>query len=409
MFLPVRLNFMMKSKFKLLGIFIILGFGQAQADCYSNNVPEIQKFLDNVVNIPITSDKYSKEKLILEEEIELIKAENEINETSLSFKYDVKEKSNALNLRSDLSFWKRKYQKQINDKKVSLKKIELQNLESGEYAELALSIVSILSSESYLAIFQERRLIFEELIDYYERRIQMGSGEFQQKMETEQNLIELSNKEMSAEIKKETQLLLNNLEMSNLNDFIFPLGIKNYSENISCQTLPGAIASLDLQIDLVNMQIEEERLKLSPSLLGSVASVWDENGDNETTSSLVFNLSIYNGNKRKLQKSKIEQELNKIENQRSILLMELERALEERMKIDKILLSSLNSLDDQLENKIDTLNQFYLKQQLGGSAFEEKMQVMREISVLKEARIGLLADFYNAWIGFINARGDIKR
>lgn len=400
---------MMKSKFKLLGIFIILGFGQAQADCYSNNVPEIQKFLDNVVNIPITSDKYSKEKLILEEEIELIKAENEINETSLSFKYDVKEKSNALNLRSDLSFWKRKYQKQINDKKVSLKKIELQNLESGEYAELALSIVSILSSESYLAIFQERRLIFEELIDYYERRIQMGSGEFQQKMETEQNLIELSNKEMSAEIKKETQLLLNNLEMSNLNDFIFPLGIKNYSENISCQTLPGAIASLDLQIQLVEMQIEEERLKLSPSLLGSVASVWDENGDNETTSSLVFNLSIYNGNKRKLQKSKIEQELNRIENQRSILLMELERALEERMKIDKILLSSLNSLDDQLENKIDTLNQFYLKQQLGGSAFEEKMQVMREISVLKEARIGLLADFYNAWIGFINARGDIKR
>ena len=400
---------MMKSKFKLLGIFIILGFGQAQADCYSNNVPEIQKFLDNVVNIPITSDKYSKEKLILEEEIELTKAENEINETSLSFKYDVKEKSNALNLRSDLSFWKRKYQKQINDKKVSLKKTELQNLESGEYAELALSIVSILSSESYLAIFQERRLIFEELIDYYERRIQMGSGEFQQKMETEQNLIELSNKEMSAEIKKETQLLLNNLEMSNLNDFIFPLGIKNYSENISCQTLPGAIASLDLQIDLVNMQIEEERLKLSPSLLGSVASVWDENGDNETTSSLVFNLSIYNGNKRKLQKSKIAQELNRIENQRSILLMELERALEERMKIDKILLSSLNSLDDQLENKIDTLNQFYLKQQLGGSAFEEKMQVMREISVLKEARIGLLADFYNAWIGFINARGDIKR
>ena len=400
---------MMRSKFKLLGIFIILGFGQAQADCYSNNVPEIQKFLDNVVNIPITSDKYSKEKIILEEEIELIKAENEINETSLSFKYDVKEKSNALNLRSDLSFWKRKYQKQINDKKVSLKKIELQNLESSEYAELALSIVSILSSESYLAIFQERRLIFEELIDYYERRIQMGSGEFQQKMETEQNLIELSNKEMSAEIKKETQLLLNNLEMSNLNDFIFPLDINNYSENISCQTLPGAIASLDLQIELVEMQIEEERLKLSPSLLGSIASVWDENGDNETTSSLVFNLSIYNGNKRKLQKSKIAQELNRIENQRSILLMELERALEERMKIDKILLSSLNSLDDQLENKIDTLNQFYLKQQLGGSAFEEKMQVMREISVLKEARIGLLADFYNAWIGFINARGDIKR
>ena len=117
MFLPVRLNFMMKSKFKLLGIFIILGFGQAQADCYSNNVPEIQKFLDNVVNIPITSDKYSKEKLILEEEIELIKAENEINETSLSFKYDVTEKSNALNLRSDLSFWKENIKNKLTTRK----------------------------------------------------------------------------------------------------------------------------------------------------------------------------------------------------------------------------------------------------------------------------------------------------
>ena len=175
---------MMKSKFKLLGIFIFLGFGHAKADCYSNNVPEIQKFLDHVVDIPIASDKYNKEKLILEEEIELIIAENEINETSLSFKYDVTEKSNALNLRSDLSFWKRKYQKQINDKKVSLKKIELQNLESSEYAELALSIVSILSSGLTWPFSRTERLIFEELIDYYEKKIQMGSGEFQQKMET---------------------------------------------------------------------------------------------------------------------------------------------------------------------------------------------------------------------------------
>ena len=58
---------MMKSKFKLLGIFIILGFGQAKADCYSNNVPEIQKFLDHVVDIPIASDKYNKEKLIFKD------------------------------------------------------------------------------------------------------------------------------------------------------------------------------------------------------------------------------------------------------------------------------------------------------------------------------------------------------
>jgi len=399
----------MKSKFKFLGIFIILGFGQAHADCYSNNVPEIHEFLNKVLKIPITSEKYKKEKIVLEKEIELIKAESDINQTSLSLKYDVTEKSNALNLTSDLSFWKRKYQQQIIDKKVALKNIELQNLESSEYAGLALSIVSILSSESYLAIFQQRRLIFQELIDYYERRIQMGSGEFQQKMETEQNLIELSNKEMSAEIKKETQLLMNNLEMSNLSDFVFPLEMKNYSENMSCKALPGAIRPLDLQIELIKMKIEEEKLKFSPSLLGSVASVWDETGENETTGSIVLNLSIYNGNKRKLQKSKIEDELNRLEIQRSILLIELERALEERSKIDKILVSSLNSLDDQLENKIDTLNQFYLKQQLGGSAFEEKMQVMREISVLKEARIGLLADFYNAWFGFINARGDIKR
>ena len=86
---------------------------------------------------------------------------------------------------------------------------------------------------------------------------------------------------------------------------------------------------------------------------------------------------------------------------------------ESKNLIDLMKESSLQAFNDStvdnLENKIDTLNQFYLKQQLGGSAFEEKMQVMREISVLKEARIGLLADFYNAWIGFINARGDIKR
>ena len=87
--------------------------------------------------------------------------------------------------------------------------------------------------------------------------------------------------------------------MSNLNDFIFPLGLKIILK-IFRQFYLVIAAWFCKQIEYADRR---RKIKVIPFI--GICIHGDENGDNETTSSLVFNLSIYNGNKRKLQKSKI--------------------------------------------------------------------------------------------------------
>jgi len=379
----------------------------AYSDCYANSFPEFRAFVDKVIGFEITTEQYKLKKNAIIQEVLLTRNESDRNDTSLSFEYDFDAQTNSLNLSSDLSFWKQSIKNKIIAKRADIKENEIFSLDNTEYTRLGLSILSIVSAETYLSIFSDRRQILLDQINFYDRRIKMGSGEFQEKLNYEQELIELSNKQMSAEIKKQTEILMSELTEFQIGLFNTPIDISNAPKQFVCNDIPKIILALDLKIDLAQLKIDQIQKKYSPKLLGSITSTLDNEGRDNTSGKLILNIPIYQGNMPKLQMEKFKQELSTLKNEKTMLLIQLEKAAKERAKIDQILISSVNSIDAQILTKQNALKQINIKKNLGGSIFEEKAQISKEITLLKEARVGLMVDIFTAWLNFMSARGDL--
>jgi hypothetical protein len=402
---------MMKSKHHYACLFAVgvtfIFITPAHSDCYATNFPEYKSFIDEVISLEIKSEQYKADKLNILNEIALTQNELNTNDTNLTYEYDVTGNSNSLNLTSDLSFWKWSIDKQITEQKILIKEHEILELNNSEYADLARSILSILSANLYLSIFLERDEILKDQINYYSKRIKMGSGEFQEKLEYEQDLIELRNKKMSAEIKKQTEILMSEISAREINLFKSRLNIATPPSKFVCPERPAILNKIDQQKRLVELQIIQQQNVFSPGLLGSVGSVWDEDGNNNIAGKLVLNIPIYQGNKKNLQVAKLKQELLKLENTQLVMFDQLNKAAQERSQIDRILMSSLISIDAQIFSKKDNLKQLALKKQLGGSVYQEEIQIKKEITLLQEARVGLVVDIFSGWLNFMSARGEL--
>jgi len=397
-------------KFKNVATVFYFAFAAptAHADCYKNSFPEIQIFADNVLSLDIETSQYIAARQAIIGDAALILSELDTNDTSLSLEHDLTDNLKSLNLNADLSFWKHSARKEIIKRQSDIKKYEIYELENSSYTQMALAILSIISSETYLSIFEKRNQLLLDQLGFYEKRIAMGSSEFQKKLEIEQEIIALENKKMSAEIKKQTSILTEELNIEDLSHFKLPLTVTSKPSSFKCAEVPKVLKKIDHKINLLSAQIAEAQHVRSPRLLGSVSSIWDENNVNDISGKLVLNIPIYGGNKKNLKIEKLEYDRSKLEIERTVLLHQLQKVADQRNKVDQILMASLNSLDKQIASKNDLLSQVNLKQNLGASIFEEKIQIQKEISILEEARVSLIANFYEAWLNFMSARGDLS-
>lgn len=386
---------------------ILLLVTPVHADCYSKSFSEIRQFADTVLSLELQTQQYMAKKLATTLEAASIRSESRLNGTNAAFEYDVDARTKSLNLSSDLSIWRRPQKIAIIEQRATLKEVEIFELENNEYTKKALAIISILASEKYIKIFEDRRELLNEQIKFYDQRINMGSGEFNKKLEFEQETLELSNKILSAKIKKQTQIIMNEINETQLHKFDAIGKVNAPPIKFVCSVIPKAIRSIDTQIQLLELQLNQAQKRFSPSLLGSVSSVWDENNLNEFSGKLVVNIPIYNGNKKNIDVIKLAQNLENLKRERIVSLLQLEKSALERNKIDEILMASLSSLEAQLLAKDEELAQIDLQQALGASVFEEKMQTKKEISFLEEARLSLITDLYTGWINFMSLRGDL--
>ena len=197
---------------------------------------------------------------------------------------------------------------------------------------------------------------------------------------------------------------------SNSQTFTSPVKSLNIIRNpndINCDLNPHAIKIIDLRIQLASLEIERQKKDQLISLSGSASASWNERNEQNFDTSVAITIPIFNGNRSKFQLTKIQNNLEKLQRQRSILLLEAEQAKNERNAIDKIILSSFDNLNQQINDKKDILDQLQDRQRLGDTIFLEKVQIDKEISFLEEAKLKLSTDFYTAWIDFLNLYGSI--
>lgn len=391
---------------------IILAIGSmilcnsVNADCIKYIAPTVSSFLHEAQKLPKNSEIYILNREITQYDVNTALYEKKIIDTNVSLNLN-SQQDTQLNLTTDLSFWKFANRKSISSKKHEIKLAERNDQNSKETKRIALALLSITSSDEYIKIFSDRADLIENEILFYNRRIKMGSGEYQNKSKLQQELIDLNRKVLSARIKKQTSIMK---IASNSQTFTSPVKSLNIIRNpndFDCDLNPHAIKIIDLRIQLASLELEKQKKDQLISLSGSASASWNKRNEQNFDTSVAITIPIFNGNRSKFQLTKIQNNLEKLQRQRSILLLEVEQAKNERNAIDKIILSSFDNLNQQINEKKDILDQLQDRERLGDTIFLEKVQIEKEISFLEEAKLKLSTDFYTAWIDFLNLYGSI--
>ena len=399
---------MMKFKLFLLIVSIALLGTVSNASCYRKNVPEVIELIKDSRKIEIKSMQYKADLLALENEILDKNRQKRQDENSFSVEYNLIDDTNTLNYSTDLSLWKKISSKKTLEAKINIQKNKISQLKSSEEFRIADAVFSILSSNAYLNIFSERASLLLDLIDYYETRINMGSDDFQKKVKAEQDLINLNDKKMSADIKVETLILQNDLQDVDLKSFIYPSRITPYITPEKCLSIPNVLIMLDLEVASKEAEIKNSQISLYPNLIGSASSAFDKSGSLSESASVVLNFTLYNGRKRTDRILALRDELRELNLERKVSLITMDNLLKERYAVDRILFSSLDSINRKVNDKTKLLEKLELKKLLGGSVFEEMIQTKIEISNLREARVGIISDYVSSWIKLIYSRGDLS-
>ena len=399
---------MMKFKLFLLIVSIALLGTVSNASCYRKNVPEVIELIKNSRKIEIKSMQYKADLLALENEILDKNRQKRQDENSFSVEYNLIDDTNTLNYSTDLSLWKKISSKKTLEAKINIQKNKISQLKSSEEFRIADAVFSILSSNAYLNIFSERASLLLDLINYYETRINMGSDDFQKKVKAEQDLINLNDKKMSADIKVETLILQNDLQDVDLKSFIYPSRITPYITPEKCVNIPNVLKMLDFEIVSKEAEIKNSQISLYPNLIGSASSAFDKSGSLSESASVVLNFTLYNGRKRTDRILALRDELRELNLERKVSLITMDKLLKERYAVDRILFSSLDSINRKVNDKTKLLEKLELKKLLGGSIFEEMTQTKIEVSNLREARVGIISDYVSSWINLIYSRGDLS-
>ena len=399
---------MMKFKLFLLIVSIALLGTVSNASCYRKNVPEVIELIKNSRKIEIKSMQYKADLLALENEILDKNRQKRQDENSFSVEYNLIDDTNTLNYSTDLSLWKKISSKKTLEAKINIQKNKISQLKSSEEFRIADAVFSILSSNAYLNIFSERASLLLDLINYYETRINMGSDDFQKKVKAEQDLINLNDKKMSADIKVETLILQNDLQDVDLKSFIYPSRITPYITPEKCVNIPNVLIMLDFEVVSKEAEIKNSQISLYPNLIGSASSAFDKSGSLSESASVVLNFTLYNGRKRTDRILALRDELRELNLERKVSLITMDNLLKERYAVDRILFSSLDSINRKVNDKTKLLEKLELKKLLGGSIFEEMTQTKIEVSNLREARVGIISDYVSSWIKLIYSRGDLS-
>ena len=397
---------MMKFKVLVLIFFQLLNAHFVSADCYKQSVPYLENFIERTRNLPLKSESFLQKLAVINNDISALINESKTNSTGLKYDYNIRENTNTFSLSTDLSVWKRKSRKNSFQAKIDQQDNEINVLKNSQYFKKADAIFSILSSQAYLDIFSKRRELLEALSEFYDTRITMGAGEFQKKTQIEQDIINLNDKDMSARIRIETLLLQHELTKEDISNFQYVGDTIDYNQQDLCKDLPRSLHTLELQIKINQRELEEAKAKFYPNLIGSASSAINDFGSNESVG-LTLNFTLYDGNKKSFQITQLKDTIKELEFQRKIFLSDLDKSFRERISVDKILFSSLNSLEKNISDKLQTINQLNIKKSLGGSVFEERMQALIESSMLAEARVGIVSDLISSWINLTYLRGEM--
>ena len=320
--------------------------------------------------------------------------------------------TSQLKFEYDLSIWNERLRKKIIevdtvilDTSIALKKQE-------EKYNIFKLLLDIVYTSELIDIYKKRGLTILRNIENFSLRRELGENTIKDELQAREEFLKTKNKRTSSEVR----LLgfVDDLEIT-FSDFddklpkeVF-LNLKNF-KGIDCEDGSIEMRKLKAEREKAELSLKFQKNSRLPvlSLFSSLEYDWDkENDPSSGQIGLNLNIPIFKGKETSRKIINARSQIDGIDRKIYRISDDIKRELVRRAAIEKIFLLNLKSFDKEIENRENSLLELRDRESLGQTVFADLYATQSELSLLREAKAGILKEFFETYLLTLQKLGNL--
>lgn len=412
----------MKKYAQYFSIIVLSLFFNEAWSCSLNrisNYSQMFSYLDDIIisDFDIEKDKLISEIAKLHDEAKLLPLSADLTEqlahetTIGSFHSNDRSESTELTISYDLNFKKRNIQSSLINEK---KKLLFSNLQINENKHTSSKInaaIDVLESIELDKIFLKKAVVLSEQFEYYESLRKSGVLKTNEISDIANKLQSNKDKIIANSVKKDDKLFY--LTLSSSDFTVFPPIERQILTPITSACIFSAETIKKQKTELKILRVQQKleamssRSKFSFDLGVSQTST-ETNYSDEASISLSMKLPLFDGGSSATEKKHLERTIRNKEKNLQRSEQNLIDLFNRRKKTEEVFLLSINTLEKQVYELEERVNELALRKSMGQSVFLEYSNKKLERLEIKEALLRLKADFIVGWMDFLEQVNGFK-
>ena len=329
------------------------------------------------------------------------------NQVSKSDDFAVSNPSEVVNSRLkaeyDLSIWNEKLRKEVIATDIKILDFNIRLKEQDEKYNLFKILLDIVYTKSLIKIYEDRIIIILRNIENFSLRRELGENTIKEELQAREEFLKAKNKLTSSEVRlvgfvDELETSLEEIE-DKLPEKLY-LDLKTFKV-FACEKQSVELKKLKAEKERAELNLKLQKNTRLPQFtaFSSIDYDWSDQ-DDPASGRIGFNLNIpiFKG---KQTSRKIIDAQTKIESiDRKILRIssDLKTELIRRTDIEEIFQLNLESFQKEIDNRLNSLTELREREALGQTVFNDIYATQSEISLLSEAKAGILKEFFETYL-----------
>ena len=345
--------------------------------------------------------------------ISRIDLENQVSKAENFHNFNQTESvTSQLKAEYDLSIWNERLRKKIVQVDLTILDTSIALKQQEEKYNIFKLLLDIVYTSELINIYKQRGLTILRNIENFSLRRELGENTIKDELQAREEFLKTKNKRTSSEVRllgfvDDLEITLNDID-DKLPKEVF-LDLKNF-KGIKCE---------DESIEMRKLKAEKEKAKLSLQLqknsrlpvLSAFSSLeydWDkENDPSSGRIGLNLNIPIFKGKETSRKITNARSQIDGIDRKIYRVSDDVKRELVRRAAIEEIFLLNLKSFDKEIENRENSLSELRDRESLGQTVFADLYATQSELSLLREAKAGILKEFFETYLLTLQKLGNL--
>jgi len=312
----------------------------------------------------------------------------------------------------DLSFWNERLRKKIIEADIAILNTNIALKQQEEKYNIFKLLLDIVYTSELINIYKQRGLTILRNIENFSLRRELGENTIKDELQAREEFLKTKNKRTSSEVRllgfiDDLEITLNDLD-DKLPKEVF-LDLKNF-KGIKCEYGSIEMRKLKAEKKKAELSLDLQKNSRLPvlSAFSSIEYDWDKESDPSSGRiGLNLNIPIFRGKETSRKIINARSQIDGIERKISRISDDIKRELVRRAAIEEIFILNLKSFDNEIENRENSLSELRDRESLGQTVFADLYATQSELSLLREAKAGILKEFFETYLLTLQKLGNL--